>query len=93
MYVTTRIDWAAVLDDLAYLMGEVNRSGNGRVPVSYAVLATKLNIARGTMRGWQDGSEPRHADGERLLVRWSALTGKPREFAPKERRSLTVAQR
>jgi len=91
MYVTARIDWAAVLDDIAYMLGEVD--GAGRVPVSTVVLATELAVARGTLRGWLEGSEPRHTDGERLLARWCQLTGKPRTFAPMERRSLTAAQR
>ena len=91
MYLTTRIDWYAILEDLAYQMGEVQ--GDARVPMSTSAMAAALCVARGTLRGWLEGSEPRHTDGEVLLVRWCALTGKARAFAPRERRSLTAAQR
>lgn len=81
--MTTRIDWPRLLEDLAILLGE---HGN---PCTTFELAHQLSVARGTLRGWIDGSEPKHADGEKLLDRWRALSGKPREFAPLEPKSLS----
>ncbi len=77
------IDWPKLLEDLAILLGEQNQ------PCSVFELAHQLSVPRGTLRGWIDGSEPKHADGEKLLDRWRALSGKPREFAPLEPRSLS----
>jgi hypothetical protein len=79
---TTRINWPAVLSDIGYQLGDGE-------PCSLSMLARELGIARMTLQGWIDGSEPKHADGEQLLDRWRSLTGKPREFAPLERRSLS----
>lgn len=92
--MTVGIDWTAVLDDLAHLLGDVDESNRDvRVPCSTVRLADALGVARGTLRGWLDGSEPRHIDGEAVLQRWCVLTGKAREFAPRERKSLTAAAR
>ncbi|HMX12142.1 MAG TPA: hypothetical protein PKE61_14640, partial [Burkholderiaceae bacterium] len=78
-----RIDWRRLLGDIAYMLGEPD-PGNPdvRVPCSQERLASALGVARGTLRGWMDGSEPKHGDGERLLDRWVRLTGKARIFAP-----------
>jgi hypothetical protein len=85
------IDWPRLLSDLAYLLGEAAPNGIGpRVPCNIQALADHLSVPRGTLRGWIDGSEPKHADGEQLLDRWRVLTGKPREFAPLERRSFSA---
>lgn len=89
-----RIDWPRLLEDLAYLAGEVDACNTEvRVPCSQERLAVTLGVARGTLRGWMDGSEPKHGDGELLLVRWCTLTGKAREFAPRERRPLSAFAR
>ena len=87
------IDWPAVLGDIAYQLGPLDANGLTRTPLGRRLLAQQLGVPDGTVRGWMDGSEPRHTDGEMLLDRWRALTGKPREFAPRERRSLTATQR
>jgi hypothetical protein len=88
------IDWPVLLDDIAYIVGEPD-PGNPevRVPCSQNQLANALDVPRGTLRGWMDGSEPRHTDGEKLLDRWCRLTGKGRGFAPTCRRSLTATER
>jgi hypothetical protein len=86
------IDWPKVLDDMAHLLGEVDGQGR-RWPCSQERLAERLGIARGTLRGWMDGSEPRHCDGEELLDRWCRLTGRGRVWAPKARRSLPATAR
>lgn len=93
MPVVHPIDWPAVLADIAYQLGEMDPTTQRRTPLGRRLLARELNVADGTVRGWQEGSEPRHADGEMLLARWRALTGKPQEFAPRERRPLAAAQR
>lgn len=92
--MTVRVDWCRVLGDIAYLLGEPDGTLEGvRAPCSERDLADALGVPRGTLRGWMDGSEPRHADGEQLLDRWCKLTAKARIFAPIERRSLSAAGR
>lgn len=89
-----RIDWPRLLGDIAYMLGEPD-PGNPdvRVPCSQERLASALGVARGTLRGWMDGSEPKHGDGERLLDRWVRLTGQARIFAPVDRRPLSAHAR
>lgn len=90
----TRIDWPSLLGDIAYMLGEIDPANpTVREPVNTSRLAILLHTPRGTLIGWLEGSEPKHADGERLIDRWLVLTGKPREFAPMERRSLSASQR
>jgi hypothetical protein len=87
----TSIDWPALLSDIAYQLGEPDAANPERqVPCSQDRLATALGVPRGTLRGWMDGSEPRHTDGERLIARWVSLTGKARCFAPTDRRPLSA---
>lgn len=82
----TRINWQQVLEELAWLLGEPDQNNpEQRTPLSTSQLADAIGQARGTLRGWIDGSEPKHADGEVLLDRWCKLSGKAREFAPLER--------
>lgn len=81
-----RIEWAKVLDDIAYLLGDALASNELlREPVSQEKLAAAIGFPRGTLRNWLDGSEPRHSDGEVLLAWWCRLTGKARTFAPVDR--------
>jgi len=87
------IDWPTVLDEIATVLGDIDPATGRRVPVSVVVLAESLGVARGTLRGWLDGSEPRHQDGERLLDRWCTLTGKARAFAPRDVRPLPATAR
>lgn len=88
--MTVRVDWCRVLGDIAHLLGDVDQPSPTRMPCSQEQLAAALKIPRGTLRGWMDGSEPRHTDGEALLDRWCRMTGKARIFAPTERRSLSA---
>jgi len=86
-----RIDFAKVLDEIAYLLGDDLPGSPAHVPVSQERLADHLRVPRGTLRGWKDGSEPRHADGEQLIEQWCLLTGKARTFIPLiERRSYSA---
>lgn len=93
--MTARIDWPRLLEDLAHLLGEPDASNpDVRVPCSQQRLANSLAVPKSTLYGWIEGSEPKHADGERLLVRWCALTGQARTFAPiAQQRSLSAARR
>lgn len=90
---SARIDWPKVLDDIAYLLGEPRTDNEQlRTPVSQEKLADALAAPRGTLRGWLDGSEPRHSDGEKLLITWCRLTGKARTFAPVDRFVYSAAK-
>lgn len=70
----TRIDWFRVIADL-------NRAG-----YSTRGFADSLGIARTTIEGWKAGSEPKHADGEKLLAWWSQVTGRDVGTAPRQPR-------
>jgi len=72
--VDTRVDWARVLLDL-------RRSG-----YSMRAFSDSLGIARSTITGWMAGSEPKHADGEKLLAFWSYATGRELSAVPREAR-------
>ncbi len=45
-------------------------------------VALYTRIARGTLRGWAEGAEPRHQDGETVIRFWSEATQLPRESLP-----------
>lgn len=77
-----RIDWTRVLDDIAFVLSAPGPDDAQPQLIGQILLARELNVARGTLRGWMEGSEPKHSDGEKLLDRWRVLTGKSREFAP-----------
>ena len=84
--MTTSIDWPRLLGDIAYLIGEQDfASPDVRVAVGTQRLATYLELSRGAVRNYLDGTEPRHSEGERLITVWVRLSGKPREFAPVQR--------
>lgn len=88
--MTLAIDWERLFDDLAHVLGDCNEATGQRTPISTSALADALQVPRGTLRNWLDGSEPRHVDGERILAMWCRLTCKGREFAPRTRRSLSA---
>jgi hypothetical protein len=88
-----RIDWPTLLDEIAYMLGDpLPENAELRVPVSVHRLADHLQVARGTLRGWQDGAEPRHGDGEVIIGHWCRLTGKARTFVPVDRYVLSAAK-
>lgn len=76
------IGWAALLGELAYLLGDEREGTPHREPASLGILVADLDVPRSTLCGWMEDAEPRHNDGEALLMRWCALTGKARAFAP-----------
>jgi hypothetical protein len=89
----TSVDWPSILSDLAHLLGEPYPGGGaGRTPLGTRALAVKLGCHRETIRRWQDGAEPGHTDGEQLLERWSAMTGKAHAFAPRVKRPVSVSK-
>ena len=76
------VDWPRLLGDLAYLLGDELPGTAAREPAPLGTLAEFLAVPRSTLRGWLEGAEPKHNDGEALLMCWCALTGKARAFAP-----------
>lgn len=89
----TRVDWPTILGDIAYLLGDVDPMNRSvRIACSERVLAERLETARSTLKGWLDGSEPKHSDGERIIAEWCVLTGHGPSFVPRERRVLSAAQ-
>jgi len=88
-----RVDWSKLLGDIAYLLGEPDTVNPGmRVACSQEKLADGLGVSRGTMRGWMEGSRPKHDEGERLIAYWCRLTGKTRTFVPLERQSFSASK-
>lgn len=80
------IDWPRLLGDLAWLYGDLDPGDPNqrlRIAIGTATLADRLLISRGALRNWIDGTEPRHSDGEMLIARWAAITGKQREHLPR----------
>lgn len=90
--MNTTIDWPALLADVAYLLGEPEVGTMRRTPCGTRDLAKHLGIPRMTVVGWIDGSRPRWDEGELLLSRWSALTGKAREYAPRTKVVYSAAK-
>lgn len=85
------IDWQAILGDIAWLLGE--DSPIGRQPAGTRVLAAYIGINRSVIRRWlEEGSEPRHSDGEQLLLVWCRLTRKHVDFAPRAHQALSAAK-
>lgn len=66
-----RVDWWMVLDQLA-------KAGYPLKKVCHL-----LEIAPSTVSGWKnEGKEPRHYDGERLIVLWKVSTNSDRDKLP-----------
>ena len=87
------VDWARVLEDIAWQLGEPDFAfPQVRTPAGTRVVAKHLNVNRSTLLRWIDGSEPRHSDGEVLVLAWCSLTGKAAAFVPRTRPSLSAAQ-
>ncbi len=91
--MATTIDWPAILTDIAYQLGDVDESHpDSRVPCSSRVLARDLEVERDQVRRWHEGSIMEYSQGVKLLRRWSDLTGKAQEFAPRKHESLSAAK-
>lgn len=70
-----RVDWQRVLLDL-----------RGQ-SVGHRRLSVLLQVPKSTIDGWANGAEPRHADGERLVVAWCSILQRDRSELP-----VTVVQ-
>lgn len=46
-------------------------------------IADAIGAPRSTVRGWKQGAEPRHADGERMILLWCQVTGTDRTKLPR----------
>jgi hypothetical protein len=87
------IHWARVLDDIAWQLGEPEFAfPHARKPAGSRAVADYLRVNRSTLLRWIDGSEPRHSDGEVLLIAWCRLSGKVADFAPRQRAVLSAAK-
>lgn len=60
------------------LLADLKRSG-----VSLYDVASLINVSHTTVLRWGEGSEPRHADGEALIMLWMEKTGNTRERVPR----------
>lgn len=86
------IDWPRLLEDIAWQLGEPDFAfPHVRTPAGSRQVAAHLHVSRSTLLRWQDGSEPRHSDGEWLVLTWCCLTGKSQAFVPRAKRSLSAA--
>lgn len=74
MTADTRISWFR-------LFSEMKEKG-----WSLYRIRDRLDVSKSTLIGWKMGVEPRHADGERLILLWIEVTGKQRNELPIERR-------
>lgn len=78
---TLRVDWFRVIVEL---------ERHGFTPYD---ISDQIETARSTVVHWRnDGTEPRHLDGERLIKFWSAATCKGREDLPMAVVEPTVAE-
>jgi hypothetical protein len=66
-----RVNWFLVIV-------EMSRRG-----YSDTAIAGAIGTPRSTVRGWKQGAEPRHADGERMILLWCQVTGMERDTLPK----------
>lgn len=87
----TIIDWPQVIDDVALMLGDSVEGTGLRLRASTVAVAAHLNVPRGTLLRWMDGSKVEYHEGVRLLAVWAALTSKAIDFAPRTRRVLSAA--
>lgn len=67
-----RVDWFQVLVDL------------GRRGYSVAEVSKQVSVPKATLMGWKNlGHEPRHVEGERLLLFWARALDRPLSEAPR----------
>lgn len=66
-----RVNWFLVIVDMS------------RRGYSDTAIADAIGTPRSTVRGWKQGAEPRHADGERMILFWCQVTGMGRDTLPK----------
>lgn len=77
---TLRVDWFKLIVELE------------RVGFTPYDISEQIDVARSTVVHWRnDGTEPRHLDGERLVTFWAAATGKCREELPRAMVEMSAA--
>jgi hypothetical protein len=92
-HVSANVDWPTLLSDIAYLLGDpIPGNPHRNEPVGTPTLAKHLGLPRSTVRTWMDGAEPRHSDGERLIVIWCKLSGLAPSFKPLTKPSLSASK-
>ncbi len=65
-----KTDWFRIIIDL-------ERNG-----YSHASIAASVGVGKTTVHGWKMGSEPRHDDGELLIMLWRMVTLNGRDSVP-----------
>jgi hypothetical protein len=92
--MSTTVDWSKLLEDMAFLLGEVDDTQpGGRQPCGTRKLAQYLQVDRQTVRNLLGGcGDIPYAKGERLLAMWGTLTGKPPSFAPRAKAQISAAR-
>lgn len=91
--MTSQVDWPRLLGDLQWMLGEPELAfPQVRKPMSTQALAKHLDVPRMTLVGYMEGADPKHAQGERLIAEWCALSGKRREFLPMASSVLSAAK-
>ena len=88
--MSTNVDWAALLNELAYLLGdEVPNQPQLRVALGTPRLAEQLGITRGKLRNILDGTKVEYDEGTAWIAMWCRLTGKSTAFVPRTQRSMS----
>lgn len=70
LVATFRVDWFRLITDIT------------RTGMCTQDIARELGVAKSTVLGWKQGSEPRHGDGEALVALWSRVTKVERTNLP-----------
>lgn len=73
LQVEPRVDWFAIF------------SGLLRRGITLALVSQQTKVPTGTLQGWKQGAEPKHADGERIIAFYLQVTGESREKVPMTR--------
>lgn len=91
---TAYIDWPRLLGDIAWMLGEDELNvPNSRQPLSEVKLAATLGFSRGKLRNIISGTsfKVEYHDGCALILLWSRLSGKAKEFVPITVRSVSAS--
>lgn len=66
-----RVNWFLVIVELC------------RRGYTHMTVAAAVGVPKSTVQGWKQGAEPRHSDGERMVMLWCQVTGLDRDSLPK----------
>lgn len=67
---SVKVDWFKVLNGLS------------RAGYTVQKIADEIDVAKSTLLGWKQGSEPRHSTGEALIELWSSVLSHDRSQLP-----------